>query len=133
MLSIVLDLSLQLQNLFKIKFNKIKSKYRFKQGVTKLFFKRLLNKLQHLENGKNLEKRNFFVEKQKWMSRGSFFEILVSDLCSGIVSHNTLNWFIQYLNYIFWQPAFTKPFSLSRFVDKNENVLWFSLFLLGIM
>ena len=55
------------------------------------------------------------------------------EICSGIVSHYTPNWFIQYLDYIFWQPALQNLFSLSRFVDKNENMLWFFLFLLGIM
>ena len=51
------------------------------------------------------------------------------EICSGIVSHYTLNWFIQYLNYIFWQPAFTKPFFLSRFVDKMK--MCFGSFSLG--
>ena len=42
-----------------------------------------------------------------------FAELLYK--CSGIVSHYILDWFIQYLNYIFWQPVFTKPFFFVSF------------------
>ena len=48
------------------------------------------------------------------------------EICSGIVSHYTPNWFIQYLDYIFWQPALQNLFSLSRFVDKMK--MWFGSF-----
>ena len=51
------------------------------------------------------------------------------EICSGIVSHYTPNWFIQYLDYIFWQPAFTKPFFLCLVLwIKIKNVLWFFFF-----
>ena len=55
------------------------------------------------------------------------------EICSGIISRSLHTKFVHTvynLNYIFWQPAFTKPFfSLSCFVDKMK--VCFGSFFLG--